>query len=345
MQGERLSFSRLKCLLEDPMSHSPYRSLFWPIVLISVGLIWFLANINAIPAFNPLALLNLWPLLLIALGVDLIFGRKSPVIGLLIGLVTVGVAVAIVIAAPNLGPSTQYTTESFNEPVGAATSAAVSIDSASQPVTIRALNDSANLFEGTIAHSGTMDFQVNGTTEKQISLRHRGGSNDWLIFNIPPVNLRWDIGLNPRLPIALTYNGASGSVQMNLSGIQLSSLAVDGGSGSSDISLPVSSKAFTVKYQGGSGSLSMKLPAGADLTVNLGGGSGSLSLSLPTNAAARIEVNDNGSGSFSAPGWTTRLSGKSNEDQGVWESAGYSSAAHKILIVVEDVGSGSISIH
>lgn len=327
------------------MSQRSYRSLFWPIILISVGLIWFLANINAIPAFNPLALLTLWPLLLIALGLDLIFGRKSRVVGVLIGLATVGAAIVIMIAAPNLGPSYQSTIEQFNEPVGSVTSAAVSIDAASQPVTIRALNDSANLFEGVIGHSGIMDFKVTGTTEKQITLRHHDGSNEWLLFRIPTENLRWDIGLNPKVPIALTFRGASGSNQIDLSGLQLTSLNVEGGSGSFDIQLPTSSKAYTTEYNGASGSLSMDLPANTDLTLRLQGKSGSLSLSLPANAAVRIEVKSRGSGSLSAPGGAARLSGKSNEDKGVWESAGYSSAAHKILIVVEKMGSGSISIH
>ena len=69
------------------MSSRPrYRSFFWPMILIGVGLVWFLANINVIPNFNPLALFNLWPLLLIAIGLDLLFGRKSALVGLLIGL-------------------------------------------------------------------------------------------------------------------------------------------------------------------------------------------------------------------------------------------------------------------
>lgn len=325
------------------MTGSPYRSLFWPIVLISVGLVWFLANINVLPAMNALALLNLWPLLLIALGLDLIFGRRSPIVGLLIGLGTVGAAVAILLAVPNLAPSVQTRTEQFNQPVGQSTSASVQIEGASQPVTIRALNDSANLFEGSIGHSGVMDFLVSGADEKQISLRQRGGMNEPFSFTIPEM-LKWDIGLNSIVPVALSYHGASGSARLNLTGLQLTGLNVEGGSGSLDISLPAAAKSYPVTYTGRSGSLSMDLPADTDLNVRLRGGSGSLSLRLPANAPLRIEVKENGSGSFSAPAWAARLSGKSGEDQGVWESANYSGAAHKILIIVEKMGSGSVSI-
>ena len=121
------------------MSSQPrYRSLFWPMILIGVGLVWFLSNIGAIPSFNPLALINLWPLLLIALGLDLLIGRRSPLVGLLIGLGTLGAAVAILLAAPNLGGSTQAITEHFTEPLAPATSAVIEINSSSRRSTFTA---------------------------------------------------------------------------------------------------------------------------------------------------------------------------------------------------------------
>lgn len=332
------------------MENRPYRSLFWPIILITIGLVWFLGNINVIPNFNPLSLLNLWPLLLIALGLDLIIGRRSPLFGLLIGLATVAGAVAILMAAPNLGwnlgmvDTNQYLTERFTAPVGNATAATIEIHTSSQPVKIRALNDSANLFDGEIGHSGTMGFEVSGDTHKQILLKRTAGINVG-IMNFPPANLRWDIGLNPKVPVALIYDGSSGSNDLDLAGLQLDSLVIDGSSGSYTITLPSSSKAYSVKYDGASGSMSMALPEDTNLTVRLQGGSGSLDLSLPGKAAVRLEVEDNGSGSLGTGGGLTRISGKSNEDKGVWETNGYSSADYKILIIVEEMGSGSISIH
>ena len=132
---------------------------------------------------------------------------------------------------------------------------------------------------------------------------------------------------------------------MNLSGLMLTDMKVSGGSGSSDIQLPAAANAYNVAYNGGSGSLSMRLPADTDVTIRLDGGSGSQDLSLPANAAVRVEINDNGSGSVSVGGGAARLSGKSDNDVGIWETPGYASAPHKIKIVVNDVGSGSLSIH
>jgi hypothetical protein len=330
------------------MNRTPYRSLFWPILLIGVGLVWFLSNLNVIPNFNPWSLLNLWPLILIALGLDLIVGRRSPLIGLIIGLATIAAAVVLVVTLPSLGPwgigmNNEYVTDRYTEPVGAATSATIDIHASAQPVNIRALSDSANLFEGVITHNGAMDFQASGTTEKRIRLQHANSFNVWF-FGFPSTNPTWDIALNPSVPLTLTYDGASGHNRLDLSGLQLAHMAANCGSGSTDLTLPVTTKPYSVDYQGGSGSLNLTLPANTDLNLNLETGSGGSNLHLPANAAVRLDVRDNGSGSLNISGSLTRLSGKSKDDVGVWETPGFASAAHKITIVIQGFGSGSFNL-
>jgi hypothetical protein len=325
------------------MMRTPYRSLFWPIVLIGVGLVWFLSNLNVIPNFNPLALLNLWPLLLIALGLDLIIGRRSPLFGLLIGLVTVGAAIAILLAVPSLGKGGEYTTDRFLEPGSGATSAVINIDASSVPVRMHSLSDSANLFDATIDHTGTMDFNVSGEAQKQITLRQRNGSFNFF-FGFSGFNAHWDIGLNSKVPLSLNYHGASGSNNLDLSGLQLTSVKIDGASGSNDVTLPASSSAYTVNYSGASGSLNMNILSGSDVTVTLDGGSGSLNLNVPSGAAVHVEVRDSGSGSVNVRGGMTRQGG-SNGKTGTWETNGFSSAAHKITIIARNLGSGCFNIN
>jgi hypothetical protein len=140
------------------------------------------------------------------------------------------------------------------------------------------------------------------------------------------------------------FDGGSGRNHLNLSGLQVQSLDANSGSGSFEINLPVGEKPYSVNYDGGSGSLTMDLPANTDLTLTLNGGSGSMNLRLPANAAVQLEVNDSGSGSINVPATMTRISGKSNEDQGSWQTSGFASAAHKIKIVVQNFGSGSLHI-
>ena len=120
-----------------------YRSFFWPMILIGVGLVWLLGNLGVIPAFEPMWLLRLWPLLLIAIGIDLLFARRSQVVGAILGILVIGVVVAFLIMGPslNLPESSAVEQRSLAVPLEGIRSAAVQLDLSVYPTTIRTLND------------------------------------------------------------------------------------------------------------------------------------------------------------------------------------------------------------
>ena len=55
------------------------RGLFWPLVLIGIGLVALLANYGVITGLSIASILALWPVLLILLGIDIAFARRWPV--------------------------------------------------------------------------------------------------------------------------------------------------------------------------------------------------------------------------------------------------------------------------
>lgn len=323
-----------------------HRSIFWPIILIGIGVILLLANFNHITTTNLASLSALWPLLLVALGLEILFGRRSTLVSGLIGLLVVGAFIFILVAGQKLGlnlPSAQVIQERFSEPIGAATSANVLIDISSDPVTINALSGSTDLFDANVTHFGEMDFNVSGNNEKSIELRKRPGASA-LTWTLPTQPTRWDISLSPDVPLSVNLIGGSGSANADLSQLQIKDLQVDVGSGSFSVTLPKSEQAYGAKFEGGSGSLRVTLPAKTNLTLNVGGGSGSISLELPAGVDVRIEVTDSGSGSLNLPRGLTQLE-KGNGDEGIWETAGYADATQRILIRVQDIGSGSLNIN
>src|SRR5260221_14711850 len=52
-------------------------SLLWPLVLIGLGALLLLQTVGWLPASLWAALVQLWPLLLIVVGLDLLVGRHS----------------------------------------------------------------------------------------------------------------------------------------------------------------------------------------------------------------------------------------------------------------------------
>src|SRR5437867_5523833 len=76
-----------------------YRSFFWPALLILAGIVALLVNVGQIPVDRVFQVVNLWPLVLVVIGLELIIRR------LLHG-VTGGVAAALVVLLAIVGAAT-----------------------------------------------------------------------------------------------------------------------------------------------------------------------------------------------------------------------------------------------
>jgi len=319
------------------------RSLLWPILLIGVGIIWLLGNLGFIPAANFATLLSLWPLLLIVIGLDMLIGRRSTVASAIIGLLVVAAVIFFLLTAPafNLPASGAIQSQIIVEPLGEASAAEVELHLSSLPARLYALEDSRDLMRAEIDYFGSLYYSASGDATRRISLRHISGNAPMHIPFNPTA--RWDIGLSPAVPIDLSIDGSSGSAEINLTGLAISSLWFDQGSGSFKVILPMNPNEYIVTAIGGSGSLEIDLPEQTSLILHLDGQSGSIRMRLPDNAGVRLEVLDSGSGSVNFPSSLELVSG-GEDKEGIWQSPGYESAVYKIEIICDDLGSGSFSL-
>lgn len=326
------------------MENRPYRSLFWPIVLIGIGVIWLLGAMGIIPNVSWPMLASLWPLILIVIGLDILIGRRSSIGGAIVGLIAVAAVALLLLVGPSLGLATVGTlkSETLTSEIGSATAANITIDLASQPVTMTALTDKTTLLTGEIDYYGSLDFSDSGNPTRRIRLAQTGTSG--FRFSWDP-NARWDIGLTPNLPIDLTIDGGSGSANLDLSELRLTGFSMDQGSGSLQLELPPSTQRYNANINGGSGSMSLTFPAEGDLTVRLNGGSGSINLKIPAETAVRLEIRNSGSGSVNVPDRLMAVKVFENFKEGTWETAGFDQAAHKLIIICDDLGSGSFNIN
>lgn len=309
----------------DSRGHRP--SLFWPLVLIGAGVLLLLSNLGYLrwEAWN--MLWRLWPLLLIALGIDILIGRRSVIGAIISGLVILALiagALVVVFLAQNsalvgLTLPAGIRTEHIEHPKGEVTRATVNIDWSSLPGHLSALRDSSNLIEGDISYWGNLIFDVNVTGETaNVELDSYSGIG----WGGPPfreAGYRWDVRLNPDVELNLVMDTGSGPYEFDLSGLKLSSVSLDSGSGSVKLILP-STGNFSVLIEGGSGSLEIVLPEGLEARVAL----------------------ESGSGSFT-PGARFRLVSGARDDDGVWETERFATARHRVDMII-DQGSGSITL-
>jgi len=314
---------------EQELSHDQQtRSFFWPIMLIGIGALLLLSNLEILPwnAWN--LLWRFWPLVLIAIGIDVLIGQRSTagaVISALLILVLLAGAGAAAFFAPQMAFFDAYTkpgewqSRSIAHPLQDYTAAEVFMDWTSLPGELSALDSSPNLIEGDLTYRGDLIFNVRERGERaEISLDTRTDGL-WFYPSLPQPRSSWKLYLTPEIPLDLTLDSSSGSCSFDLSELQLEALLLDSGSGAVDLSLP-GAQSFPVTIDSGSGRLQIDLPADSGVQVRLDSGSGSF------NPSSRFQL----------------VSGERREDS-VWETDNFNSADHRIMITL-DQGSGSVTI-
>jgi predicted membrane protein len=293
------------------------RSLFWPLVLIGVGLIWLLGNLGIISGASIAVLFRLWPLILIIVGLDLLVGRGSSGLSTLIGVGGVALIIALMLVGPSLGwaGDTEMKTANLSAPVGDAASAHVNLGLSVGDASVKALSDSTQLITADVNYIGSpVTLDVQGNTDKTVRLSQEPGGDynfGFNIFNWQPQKLRWDIALTPNIPLDLNISGGVGSGKLDFSGLKLTNL-----------------QATT-----GVGDIEFVLPDGA-YSVNITGGVGKVTLVLPGKSGVRIDAST-GVGSINMASNLTRVGGnetKSVGEEGVWQTASYDNADQKISI-------------
>jgi hypothetical protein len=158
----------------------------------------------------------------------------------------------------------------------------------------------------------------------------------------------------------------SGSATLDLMFLEITELEVDGGSGRANLTLPESSSRYDANIDGGSGGFDIEFESGAEVRVEMDvgsgsfdivigssadiearieGGSGSLNIDVPQDVGVRVVIRDGGSGSVNVPASFLLVDdmGDDDRDTGIWETDGYSSAAHRVEITF-DPASGSFTV-
>lgn len=306
-------------------------ALFWPIVIIGIGVALLLSNLGYLPWASWNILWRLWPLLLVALGIDLLIGRRSTlgaIVSAVLILALVGGVIALAFYAPGipqlaeLAQSSEWHTTHVEQPLEDVKRASVTIDTSSLPCMVSKLSDSSNLIEGDITYRGTLIFDAvvrGGKANVKLDTYFTGPWWGWTPgFGTAP-DAAWDIKLSPKVPLDLSLDSGSGRCDFDLSGLQVSSLVVDSGSGAVDL----------------------VLPADSSFEASIDSGSGRLAITLPEGVGARV-VLDSGSGAFRPDERFEMVRGERGDDS-VWETENYDTAEVTILLGI-DQGSGALII-
>lgn len=310
------------------MGNRRRRSVVWPLLLVGVGVILLMANLDLLAPGGGAFLVTLWPLVLVLIGFDIIVGQRSTIGMLLSGALTLAALVGVV-ALLLLGPAEvplfrdlyrepELHRQVIDAPLGSVERAQIRFDFGAGVYSIEALSpESGSLLEGDLEYFGELILDVS-TDGEQAEVLLDSQTSFRAFSDAPFQEESWQVGLHPAVIYEAEIDSGSGRNDLNLAGLQLGSLELDTGSGG----------------------MALDLPAG-DYTVVIDSGSGDIRISLPSDIALRVDV-DSGSGRF-RPDSALQLVRGDEGDDSVWETAGYDQAERQVSMTI-DQGSGDVEI-
>ncbi|MHB8611036.1 MAG: LiaI-LiaF-like domain-containing protein [Candidatus Dormibacteraceae bacterium] len=251
-----------------------HQSFFWPAVLILIGVFALLVNSGVISTDRLGLLADMWPLVLIVVGLELLARRALPgqggeVAAVLIVLLAAGGAVAYVAFAPDPGASRTFDSTAA---VGNLDHVSLEIDAGAANITVAggpALD--GDLYRAHITYSGTKP-EVN--LDRSSGRLHISQSNNGFVLQSRRFTL--DLQISSGVQWKITSNGGASAETFNLAGIPVAAIDINTGASREDITLGKPSGVVPITINGGALTVHLHRPAGTAASVAVSGGAVSL---------------------------------------------------------------------
>jgi hypothetical protein len=216
-------------------------SLVWPVILITLGVLWLLSATGTMDV-NWWRLLRLWPVLLILWGFEVLIGGRSLLLNLLVVILALAVAVGVafyVVSETPIGDVEGVDVDRFDESLGNIESARLDVDMPAGELLLGSLADSDDLIRGRLDLAGrrqpTWRFdEAGGQAEMSLS----SDDDDWFRVFVPGENETWRLELSPQVELVLIADLAAGQLELDLAGLDVRELEVATAVGQSLVTLP-----------------------------------------------------------------------------------------------------------
>lgn len=294
--------------IEKPAPRS-LGGLILPLILIGLGVAFLLANLGYLPPISIRALADVWPIVLILIGIEVLLGRRQPLLGLALQLVALALAVAIVASqSAGLLTSASATTTTDTVARDGATALALDLDGHAGDVSI---TGGASALVQTRATGGEVRITTDregGTARVEIEPRRE--------LMVPFQGLRndLDVALASDIPASIQLDIGAGDIRLDLRDLRITSVNVDAGAGDIFIALPTPQGQVAVDIDAGAAGVTIEVPSGVEARVTVTGGA----VSMESNNS-RLMVSDR-----------------------VAETAGYAAASSRVTVTIEG---GAASVH
>jgi hypothetical protein len=295
--------------IEKPAPRS-LGGLILPLILIGLGVAFLLANLGYLPPISIRALADVWPIALILIGIEVLLGRRQPLLGLGLQLVAIALAVAIV-ASQSAGLTSSATGTTSSETVArdGATALVLDVDSHMGDISIAG---GAVALVAMRATGGGVDVSTdreNGRVEVEIDPKHD------LVLPFQGFRTDLEVAIASDVPTSIRLDVGAGDARLDLRELRITQVSIDAGAGDIFISLPVPQGDVAMEIDAGAAGITIEVPSGVEARVTLSGGAVSL---------------DSTNSRMPASGGTA-------------QTAGYAAASSRVTVSI-DAGAASVHI-
>ena len=248
-----------------------YRSFFWPVVLIVIGLFALLVELNVISADRLYRLADLWPLILIVIGLELIARRtlqgSAVDIAAVLILVVAGVgAIAYVAAGPAIPGGTHTLTAS--DQVGSLTAASLDVEVGAADLTV--VGDTSlgpDLYRAVLTYSGPKPDVTLDKSTGELRLSQQG---EFGIFGSRHLTI--DLHISPSVTWSVSLNSGATNATFKLADVKVTSIESNTGAVRLDITVGPPKGIVAISANGGALTVRVHRPSGTEVSVQVSGG-------------------------------------------------------------------------
>jgi Domain of unknown function (DUF5668) len=279
------------------------RGLLLPLLLIAIGVVVLLANTGVLSSEVLLRLGDLWPLLLVILGLQLILNQTLP--RRQANLIGLGATIVIVIAAvayATLAPAATFGTRqaSVSDHIGGLTAATLDLDYSGATIDIQAGSLGDSLYQARVDYRGSDDPPTISLDRENGTLAISERSSFAPLHFLGTARRHVALTLTDRIPWRIKISGGAANAHLDLRRLQLARLEISGGVTRVETQLPGPKGTVPIVLAGGVSNLTLRAPAGVQWHLAVSGGVSGLDINGSVHAAVSGDFEQQSPGYASA---------------------------------------------
>ncbi len=231
-------------------------SIAFPLVLISLGVAFLLVNMGYLAGLTWTEVLQLWPVLLVLAGVDILLRPRSFAIAALVEIAIVVAAFLFLMTTPAAlnGPGTlQFSTD---VPRDGATELAVSVDYGAGRLTL------AGGATGLMTVDSTRQDVTQSVSRSGGAATAAVSSSSSSAFIFDGRDRQWNVRVPSDVPTAIILNLGAGQFDVGLSDVRVTRASINTGASDLTVRLPTPRGDVPFTISGGMSDIKLYVPSG-----------------------------------------------------------------------------------